>query len=208
LKLVVVAGTGTEVGKTWVSCELARHLQRLGRRVAARKLAQSFGPEERGRTDAELLAIATGERAADVCPPHRWYSRPMAPPMAAESMGLPVFRLADLLAELHWPLSADIGLVEQAGGLGSPQAADADGVEVVRALRPRTVVLVSRPGLGALGSVRLATMALVGQPTIVYLNRFEPGHELHERNRCWLADRQGLAVVTALADLSRLVAEA
>ncbi|MGA3221428.1 MAG: hypothetical protein ABSE77_20540 [Acidimicrobiales bacterium] len=71
-RLVVVGGTGTEVGKTWVGCELARHLRGLGQEVSARKLAQSFGPEE-GPTDAERLAAATGEKAADVCPPWRWY---------------------------------------------------------------------------------------------------------------------------------------
>ena len=122
-------------------------------------------------------------------------------------MGSPAFRLSDLLTELHWPPGADVGVVEQAGGLGSPQAADADGVDVVRALRPGAVVLVAPPGLGTLGSVRLAALALGGQPTIVFLNRFEPSHELHERNRRWLADRQGLAVVTAATDLARLVAE-
>ncbi len=204
---MVVAGTGTGVGKTWVGCQLARHLQRAGARVAVRKLAQSFGPEEAGRTDAELLAAATGEMASEVCPPHRWYSRPMAPPMAAESMGLPAFRLSELLSELHWPPRTGLGLVEEAGGLGSPQAADADGVDVVRALRPDAVVLVAPPGLGTLGSVRLATLAISDQPAIVFLNQFEQGCELHERNYRWLADGQGLVVATAVANLVKLVAD-
>ena len=69
----------------------------IGLQVCARKPAQSFGPDE-GPTDAERLAEATGESAAEVCPPWRWYPRPMAPPMAAESLGLPPFSLDDLVA--------------------------------------------------------------------------------------------------------------
>ncbi len=59
--LVVVAGTGTDVGKTWVGCRLARHFRERGLSVAARKPAQSFAPDQAGPTDAEMLASATGE---------------------------------------------------------------------------------------------------------------------------------------------------
>ncbi|MBV8560261.1 MAG: AAA family ATPase, partial [Acidimicrobiia bacterium] len=54
-RLVLVAGTGTEVGKTWVAARLAEALRARGTRVAARKPAQSFAPDE-GPTDAEALA--------------------------------------------------------------------------------------------------------------------------------------------------------
>ncbi len=208
MKLVIIAGTGTEVGKTWLGCQLALQLGRAGFRVAARKLAQSFHPSELGRTDAELLAEATGERATDVCPAHRWYPRPMAPPMAAESMGLPPVTLAGLLAELSWPGLAHIGLLEQAGGLGSPQAVDADGTDVVKALAPQLVVLVAAPGLGTLSSTRLALRALGSQDAVVYLNRFDPADELHERNRRWLAEREHLEVLSRPGDLGRRVAQA
>ena len=154
-RLVVVTGTGTGVGKTWATCVMARHFRAIGLKVCARKPAQSFGADD-GPSDAERLAEATGETSAEVCPPWRWYSRPMAPPMAAESLGLAPFRLADISSELHWPPGVDVGLVEPAGGVASPQAADADSVDVVERLAPDLVVLVAGAGLGALNDVRLA----------------------------------------------------
>ena len=74
--VVVVAGTGTEVGKTWLACQLAGAFRSRGLAVAARKPAQSFSPDETGHTDAELLARATGQAPRDVCPPWRWYLPP------------------------------------------------------------------------------------------------------------------------------------
>lgn len=44
-RLIVVVGTRTEVGKTWVTARLLRDLRASGRHVAARKPVQSFDPE-------------------------------------------------------------------------------------------------------------------------------------------------------------------
>ncbi|MGO9657319.1 MAG: ATP-dependent dethiobiotin synthetase BioD [Acidimicrobiales bacterium] len=206
-RLVVVGGTGTEVGKTWVGCELARHLRGLGQQVSARKLAQSFGPEE-GPTDAERLAAATGEKAADVCPPWRWYPRAMAPPMAAEALGLPPFGLDDLVGELRWPPGVDVGLVEWAGGVGSPQATYGDAVDLVERLAPDLVVVVAGAGLGALSNVRLAARALSRHPLAVFLNHFDDEDDLHGRNRRWLAERDGLRVYVSTAGLAEVVVTA
>jgi dethiobiotin synthetase len=203
-RLVVVAGTGTGVGKTWAGCELARHLRGLGLEVSARKLAQSFGPEE-GPSDAERLAEATGEKAAEVCPPSRWYPRTMAPPMAAESLGLRPFSLDDLLRELRWPPGVDVGLVECAGGVGSPQADDGDGADLVERLAPELVVVVAGAGLGTLNEVRLAARALSGHPLAVYLNHFDGDDELHGRNRRWLAERERMVVAVSTSRLAEVL---
>jgi dethiobiotin synthetase len=201
--LVVVSGAATDVGKTWVACELAKALRSRGLRVQARKPAQSFDPDD-GATDAERLAGASGENATDVCLPHRWYPRAMAPPMAAQSLGLAGFDLADLVSELRWPREADVGIVELAGGLRSPQADDGDGVDFVDLVNPDVVVFVAGAGLGTLNDVRLAARALAAgvletRSLLVYLNRFDPAEELHQRNREWLAQHEGL-VVTVTPD--------
>jgi dethiobiotin synthetase len=199
-RLIVVTGTGTGVGKTWAACEVARHLRGTGLKVCARKPAQSFGPDE-GLTDADRLAGATGERAAEVCPPWRWYARPMAPPMAAESLGLPPLSLDDILRELRWPPGVDLGLVECAGGVASPQTVDADVVDLAKRLAPDLALLVAGAGLGALNDVRLAARALSGHPLVVYLNHFDAGDELHVRNRAWLAERDSLFVTASTDEL-------
>jgi dethiobiotin synthetase len=196
--LVVVLGTGTGVGKTWVSCRLLDHLRRSGRTVAARKPAQSFDPpgEEVVPTDADLLAHATGASPHDVCPPHRWYERALAPPMAADRLGLPPILLDDLLAELRWPERASVRLVETAGGTRSPIAHDGDGAALARRLAPDLVVVVADAGLGTIHAVRASAAALAPLPLVVVLNRFDDGDELHVANRDWLTTRDGFEVVT------------
>ena len=196
-RLVLVAGTGTEVGKTWVACRLARALRRRGLIVAARKPAQSYDPaDDLADTDAALLAHATGDHPAVVCPQHRWYPSAMAPPMAAEALGRPPFTVADLVGELTWPPAVGVGLVEAAGGVRSPIAADGDGVALAAALHPEHVVLVADAGLGTINGVRLAIAALASWPVIVVLNRYDLADDVHARNLEWLAGRDGLDVVT------------
>lgn len=201
-RLVLVVGTDTEVGKTWVACRLARALRRRGLIVAARKPAQSYDPrDDLSDTDAALLAHATGEHPAVVCPQHRWYPVPMAPPMAAESLARPSFTVADLARELAWPPAVGVGLVEAAGGVRSPIAADGDGVALARALHPERILLVADAGLGTINGVRLSAAVLGPWPVTVVLNRFDAGDELHVRNHEWLAGRDGYDIVTDAEDL-------
>jgi dethiobiotin synthetase len=205
-RLVLVVGTGTGVGKTWVACQLARALRRRGLVVAARKPAQSYDrADDLSDTDAALLAHATGEHPAVVCPQHRWYPVAMAPPMAAEALGRQAFTIADLVDELAWPPAVGVGLVETAGGVRSPLAADGDAVTLAGALRPDRVLLVGDAGLGTISDVRLAAAALAGWPVTVVLNRFDETDELHVRNQEWLAERDGYEVATDAHDLVALV---
>jgi dethiobiotin synthetase len=208
-RLVVVVGTATDVGKTWVAAHLLTDLRAAGLTVAARKPVQSFDPEDDPSVrDAAVLAAASGEKAEIVCAPHRWYEVPMAPPMAAEVLGRPPFHIGDLIDELSWPdVRVDVGLVETAGGIRSPLAADGDGITLCRALAPDLVVLVADGGLGAINAVRL-TAGVIEVPFVVVLNRFDDQSDLHVRNDQWLRGFDGLRVVAgpgARADLVELV---
>jgi dethiobiotin synthetase len=201
--LVLVAGTGTDVGKTWVSARLLEAWRAAGIFVAARKPAQSFVPGS-GPTDAEVLGEASGEDPATVCPPARSYPVALAPPMAAAALGLPRPTVADLIAELAWPAhGVGVGLVETAGGVRSPQADDGDVIDIASATRPDGIVLVADAGLGAINAVRLSLAALTDVvrdgptplPVVVVLNRFDASSALHHRNLAWLRDRDHLCVV-------------
>ena len=185
-----------------MACRLARALRRRGLIVVARKPAQSYDAgDDLSDTDAALLAHATGDHPAAVCPQHRWYPVAMAPPMAAEALGRRPFTVADLVEELAWPTVVGVGLVEAAGGVRSPLAADGDGVALAAALRPDRVVLVADAGLGTINGVRLAVAPLAAWPVTVVLNRFDAGDDLHVRNLDWLAGVDGLDVVTDAEDL-------
>lgn len=206
-QLIVMAGTGTEVGKTWVGCRVLELARKRGLRVAARKPAQSFeaaplhSPNE--STDAELLAVATGESPHVICPAHRWYAAPMAPPMAADVLGRERLTVSDLIAEIRWPDGVDLGCVEIAGGLRSPIAHDADNVQLIERLAPNAIALVGDAGLGTINSVRLSLASLSDMRVHVFLNRFDAANDLHVRNRRWLVDEYAIDVsvdVEALLD--------
>jgi dethiobiotin synthetase len=198
-RLVFVSGTGTEVGKTWWTVAIAVELQARGVSVSARKPVQSSAPGE--EPDADVLAGATGETPRTVCPLHRTYDIPWAPPMAAAELGLPAFSVRDLAAELLWTPDLAVGLVEGVGGPRSPIATDGDNVDFARAIQPDLVVVVAPAGLGTINAVRLCADAFDDFPMIVALNRF--GDDvLHARNRDFLIEHADLDVVTAPAQLA------
>jgi dethiobiotin synthetase len=195
-RLVLIAGTATDIGKTWVGVALLTEARRRGLSVAARKPAQSFAPDSGIDTDADLLARAAGESPGRVCPAWRSYPVPMAPPMAAQALGLAPFTVADLVGELIWPPDVALGLVESVGGVRSPLADDGDTVDLARAVAPDVVVLVADAGLGTINVVRLCLDVLAQHRVVVYLNRFDEREDLDRRNRAWLVERLGAAVVT------------
>ena len=207
-RLIAVVGTGTEVGKTWVAARLLTALRAQGATVAARKPAQSFDPADTpAERDAAVLARATGEAPEDVCRPQRWYEVALAPPMAAEALGLPAFTIDDLVGEIRWPDAfVDVGLVETAGGVRSPLAADGDCVALCAALEPDLVVLVADAGLGTINAVRLSLGVLVGlrAPVVVVLNRFDDTLDVHVRNRDWLRT-EGVRIATLPGDEDELL---
>ena len=197
-RLIVVLGTTTGVGKTWVSAKVLARLKAGGTTVAARKPVQSHAPCDL-ETDADVLALATGEPRDTVCPPHRSYGMAMAPPIAAAFAGTAPPALEELLTELEWPSGIEVGMVETAGGPRSPIAADGDCAALAAALGADLSVLVAHAGLGAINAVRLCAPTLPA-PLVVFLNRFD-NSDVHDRNRRWLQG-DGYDVVVDLAELA------
>lgn len=198
--LIGVCGTATEVGKTHVGARLCAALRASGRSVAARKPLQSFDVDDQGPTDAEVLAGVTGEDRHDVCPPGGWLPVPMAPPMAADVLGRRCPPLAEVIEGIRWP-AVDVGLVETVGGVRSPLAEDGDSRDLVRGLAVDVVVLVADAGLGTIDAVRSAVEQLSPLRVLTFLNRFDAADDLHERNRRWLAERDGFEVAVTVEDL-------
>src|SRR5262249_45838018 len=142
---LLVTGTDTGVGKTFVACALAGALRARGLRVAVLK------PVETGVAgvpdDALRLRAAAGDPAPldDVCP-YRLRA-PLAPAVAARLEGTPldVGRLAALIPRRA--AAADVLLVEGAGGLLVPLTAAATTLDLaVRVGLPVLVVGANRLG--------------------------------------------------------------
>lgn len=205
-RVVVVLGTGTGVGKTFVTAALLRSLRDAGLSVAVRKPVQSFSEEEATGTDAHVLGAASDEDATSVCPPHRWYAMAMAPPMAAERLRSVPFTVSELVEETRWPKDVEVGLVETVGGVRSPAAADGDSLALAAAFAPAMLVLVADAGLGCINAVRLCRpfLASLSTPAVVLLNRFDPDDDLHRRNLAYLR-ADGLDPVVDIESLTTTV---
>ena len=206
-KLVFVVGTDTGIGKTWVARQSLEAWKSLGLKVSARKLAQSHA-KGAWPTDAHVLAAASGEPPEQVCSPDYWYPVEMAPPMAAVALGMDPPTMDELVLSVKWPSGVDVGVVEAAGGVRSPQAIDGDCIDLARLLNPQVIVLVANAGLGTINAVRMSHEALSGIrgadgegiPIYVVLNRFEVKSELHRYNLEWLRDRYSFEVCTGIVD--------
>ena len=115
---VLITGTDTNVGKTWVTCALARALREQRRRVGV------FKPVETGVTTIPEDALALQRAAEDPTPlseicPYQIHA-PLAPAVAAvrEGRTIEFDRLVDMIAR-RLP-TVDVLLVEGAGGLLVP----------------------------------------------------------------------------------------
>ena len=203
-RVAFVAGTGTEVGKTWAAAGLARLLRERGWSVAACKPVQSYDPDDGGPTDAAVLAGATGQHPDDVCPPERSYPAPLAPPMAAGKLGRPCPTLAELAAGCRFDAAVDIGLVEGVGGLYSPLASDGHNLDLIERIAPDLVIVVASAALGGIHDTLACTLPLCAYRQAVFLNRFDPRTEVHVLNAGWLRET-GLEVATSLSELVDIV---
>ena len=203
---MVVVGTATDIGKTWVGGQVLARLRADGATVAARKPAQSFDPAEDHPTDAEVLARRRVKRLTSSVRAHRTYEVAMAPPMAADVLGRSVPTLDDLSASCSWPSPAvDVGWFETVGGPRSPIGADGDAVDAVERLDPDLVVLVADAGLGTVNAVLVSVAPFTGRRCVTLLNRFDPDDDLHRRNLDWRRTREGLEVVVDLEALTKVV---
>ncbi len=203
-RVVFVAGTGTEVGKTWAAARLARLLLERRWSVAACKPIQSYDPHEDGPTDAAVLASATGQHPDDVCPPEHTYPVPLAPPMAADQLGRVCPTIGELASGCTFATAVDVGLVEGVGGLYSPIASDGHNLDLIERLEPGLVVVVASAALGCIHDTMACTLPLSDHRRAVFLNRFDPDTEVHALNARWLRDT-GLKVATRLAELADIV---
>lgn len=169
MSVLFVAGAGTDIGKTYVSCALVRQWRMSGCTVRALKPVASGMPAlgDPGFQDsdtARLLAaqnLPRNETTVAACTPWR-FEAPLSPDMAAAVEGrfLP---LADIVA---WTQSIvrevpadDLVLIEGVGGVMSPIASDGLNIDLIAALA-RPAILVGGTYLGAISHTLTAITAL------------------------------------------------
>ena len=142
---VLVTGTGSGVGKTWVTRALARTLMRQGQRVLAVKPVEvgCDAPSSEGE-DGALLAAATGQAAPRSALIR--YGVPLPPALAPGPAAEPVDFDALLLQLEPLRPEADVVLLEGTGGLLTPITWEWNAVELARSLGAGALVVGSDRG--------------------------------------------------------------
>ena len=150
-----VAGSHTDIGKTFVASALLRGAIARGLRAEAYKpVVSGFDPEDWSDSDPGRLLAALGRPlSADTLAamsPLR-YRAPLAPPTAARREGdvLMLSQLVTSCRRVRDSWSTDLGLIEGAGGVMSPIAEDATNLDLMAALG-MPVLLVGGSYLGSI----------------------------------------------------------
>jgi dethiobiotin synthetase len=153
-RLVVVAGTGTEIGKTHLAEAILRAMGAAGLRVAGLKPVESGVGE--GESDRARLSRAS---TFHVQPFGVALKAPLSPHRAAREEGVAV--PFDVLASgiQRTRSGADFVLVELAGGLFTPLSESTLNVDFALRLAPDFLVLVAPDRLGVLHDVLATTRA-------------------------------------------------
>jgi dethiobiotin synthetase len=122
-----ITGTGTGIGKTYVTARIARALLAAGKRVGIYKPVASdceLLDDELVSPDAVALWEAAGKLGSlnQVCP--QVFAAPLAPPLAARAEGRRVDAKLLRTGVDFWRETSEIVLVEGVGGLMSPLSDD------------------------------------------------------------------------------------
>ena len=161
---ILITGTGTGVGKTWVGQALALALRSAGKRVVALKPVETgcFGPPGE-REDGVLLARATGQSQ----PAHAIFRLPeqVPPTLASDRSGITIDFDGLVLKIERYAENSEFLLIEGAGGLLTPVTWEWNMVDVARALGACTlVVAVDRLGTINDTLLTLSALELAGVP--------------------------------------------
>ena len=212
-KALFVTGTGTDVGKTYISALMSKALREAGLNAAYYKAAVSGNVRRPDGTlipgDArfvrEYAGLSQGEET--MCP--YVYEHAVSPHLAARMEGGPVELDVvkngfDTLAQAY-----DLVTMEGSGGILCPLRVDETGElwleDVVKALNLGCLV-VADAGLGTINSTVLTVEYLRARNIPVkgiILNHYHPGDEMEEDNRLMCERRAGVPVVACVVDGDR-----
>ena len=153
--VLVISGTGTEVGKTVVTAAIAALAAARGQRVAVIKPVQTGEPPG---SPGDLDAVRRLSGVTDLHELAR-FPDPLSPEAAARQAGRPPLDLSAAAVYVK-QVDADLVLVEGAGGLLVRYDPAGTTIADLAALRGAPVLVVTQPGLGTLNHTALTVEAL------------------------------------------------
>lgn len=174
-----ITGSDTDVGKTYIACQIVRQLCRLGFELETRKPAESgcmeAGNGELITQDAAALRLANANREPIERVNRFRYRAALAPHRAARLEGQRI----DSRALIDACSRDDPGhclIVEGAGGFYSPLAEDGLNADLACALQ-LSVIIVVNDRIGAVNQALMTLQAVTGrglEVAAIILNQVAP----------------------------------
>lgn len=212
---IFVAGTGTDVGKTYVSALLVKSLREQGVNAGYFKPALSGAVREGGKLipgDAKEVCQCAGLPGDPSEYVAYCYEPAVSPHLAAQLAGEAIEpkRIMERFHEIE--ARFDYVVAEGCGGIFCPLRADSQPLLLtdVAALLDYKVVLVSPSGLGAINAAVLAAQYARHQGMrlrAIVMNQFESENFLHLDNKKQIERFTGLEVVTVAQDAQEIPTE-
>lgn len=203
---IFVTGTGTDVGKTYITALLIKALHSLGIRAGYFKAALS-GAEFNGREwiagDAKYVCDIAGLSAVPNTLVSYIFKTAASPHLAARIENNPIE--LELIQKRFNELSRsyDFMVVEGSGGIVCPLRLDEKSImlkDIIQTLDLQ-VIVVSDSGLGTINSTVL-TLEYAKTQDIhvvgVIFNRFETGNPIHQDNIKTIQKLTGISVITCV----------
>ena len=152
-----ITGTNTEVGKTFVTCEMLKHL------VKSKKPSAAFKPIETGCNESDgvlqpndskhFYEILGKSLSIDLINPYRFI--PPISPNRAIRLAKKKITLNDYCKKLNLLNTHDYILIEGAGGVCSPLSYDGLNIDFAKKVRMDSI-LVARDEIGVINNVILS----------------------------------------------------
>lgn len=208
-KVLFVTGTGTDVGKTYVTGLLVKKLREIGKNAAYYKAAMSGNVRQADGSllpgDALQVKQLSGiqQSVDEMCP--YVYETAVSPHLAAKLEGNPVemervLETFDAVCSKYEYVTA-----EGSGGILCPLRFDDKKVQLEDFIKARQLpcLLVADAGLGTINAVVL-TVEYMRAHSIpvkgIIFNRYETGNPLHEDNLFMCQTMTGLQVVACVKE--------
>lgn len=208
-KNLFLTGTGTDVGKTYVSGLMIKKMRENKKKTAYYKAAMSGNDRRPDGSlipgDAQFVKSISGleQPLEEMCP--YLYEAAVSPHLAAQMEGNPV--------ELERVLECfddvcnryDYVTAEGSGGILCPLRFDRYKIRLEDFIKARNLscLMVADAGLGAINSVVLTAeyMRAHGIPVKgIIFNRYQQGNTLHEDNLLMCESLTGLKVLACVRD--------
>lgn len=206
-KNLFITGTGTDVGKTYVTGLIIKKLRENGKNAAYYKAAMS-GNER--CTDGTLLPgdalqvksiSGIGQPLTEMCP--YIYETAVSPHLASKIEGNPVQMERVLQGFDNLCNRYDYVTAEGSGGILCPLRFDEQKIQLEDFIQARNLscLMIADAGLGTINAVVLTAeyMKVRNIPVKgILFNQYEPGNRLHEDNKLMCEYMTGLKVVACV----------